>query len=133
MLYCTVLLRDGMPCLQVRPLGGAAGVQQRTSNLLVATTCTAVVRPARAALLLLLLLRVAGMPAPLLDERRVAICRRIRMNKHSRAAGISRVIQDMVQLQFMLALRAHSTRLIRVGWRVQQNSNRVKQAQLWLC
>jgi hypothetical protein len=43
----------------------------RTSNLLVATTVTAVARPAR---LLLLLLWVAGMRAPLWAESRIAIC-----------------------------------------------------------
>jgi hypothetical protein len=49
----------------------------RTSNLLVATTLTAELRPLRAArllLLLLLLLRTAGMPAHLRDDRCSAIC-----------------------------------------------------------
>jgi hypothetical protein len=65
----------------------------RTSNLLVATTCTAVARAVRATRLLLLLARVAGTRAPLLDERRMAICDA----KVSRSAGLEQYITGFCQ------------------------------------
>jgi hypothetical protein len=70
-LYCTVLYG----CLDSSALLLPVCKWVFTSNLLVATTVTAVARPVRATrLLLLLLVRVAGMWASLLDEIRIAIC-----------------------------------------------------------
>jgi hypothetical protein len=83
LLPCKLSIRCAQHCCTAALLHQYLhGMPCRTSNLLVATTLTAELRPLRVARLLLLLLRAAGMPAHLRDDRCSAICKAQQSRAH---------------------------------------------------